>query len=130
MGLSENQIDSIERAINCRLPPDVRATYAESDGLLGPLDCYLLYPLKGDRGHQICDMNKLKLEDWFPESFKSFALLGDDGVGNLVCYDTDAGSAVIWNPEDGESIQERRDTVSEIWDVIRGWYKETLKSAY
>ncbi len=129
MGLTEDQIDSIERAIDCQLPPDVRAAYSISDGLIGPLDCYLLYPFEEDRGHQICEMNKLKLEHWFPESFKGLVILGDDGVGNLVCFDTVAGDAVIWNPEDGESIQERRNTVSEIWDVIRGWYKETLESA-
>ena len=124
MGLSEEQINSIEKAINCQLPTDVRAAYSDSDGLLGPTDCYLLYPLEEVRGHQVCAMNKLKEEEWFPEALENLVILGDDGCGNHVCYDPVAREGVIWNPEDGECIQERKATVSEIWSVIRGWYED------
>jgi len=124
LGLSEDEIGSIEEALGCELPSDVRAIYMESDGLVGPTDCYLLYPLHENRGHQIFSMNRLKQEDWFPDSLKSLVILGDDGCGNLVCYDSIANDAVLWNSEDGERIQERRATVSEIWDVIRDGYKQ------
>jgi len=125
MGLSKDEINSIERGLACKLPPDVRAAYVESDGLLGPLNCYFLYPLYENRGQQIFSMNKLKEEDWFPDTLKSLAILGDDGCGNLVCYDSVGHDAVIWNPADGDWIQERRATVTEIWSIIRDWYKET-----
>jgi cell wall assembly regulator SMI1 len=129
MSLIEEQICSIEETIGCRLPPDVRAAYSESDGLLGPTDCYLLYPLHENRNHQIGTLNRLREEDWFPDNLRSLALLGDDGCGNLICYDPVADEAILWNPEDGDSVQERRPTVTDIWNFIRQLYEESETEA-
>ena len=93
------------------------------DGLLGPTDCFLLYPLEETRGFQVERANELRSEHWFPAVLRRLAILGDDGCGNLVCFDPDAGQGVLWNPADGDQVQERRDDVSAIWDLIRRSYE-------
>lgn len=123
-GLNAADIAVIENELGCELPEDVREQYAKSDGLRGPINCSLLYPLHGEPNLSILACNKLKLEDWFPESYKRFALLGDDGCGNWVCYDPTTKTASLWNPEDGERLQETRGSVSEIWDLIHSQFEE------
>jgi hypothetical protein len=116
-GLTAEQVAMIERELRCVLPEDVRMKYADSDGFLGPTDCRLLYPLNGEYG--VLSANKtLKAEAWYPDEHRAFAILGDDGVGNLICFDSAAREAVLWNPADGVRIQEKWSTVSEAWDYV------------
>lgn len=123
--LDSDQIESIEVALGCALPEDVRNQYAEADGLRGPTNCHLLFPLIDDQGSSIVRMNELRQEDWFPKEYRRFAIIGDDGCGNLVCFDPNTRQAVLWNPEDGDRIQEKRDSVTQIWDLIRSQYDAT-----
>lgn len=124
-GLDFDEIESIEAELGCELPEDVRKQYEEADGLRGPTDCNLLYSLNGDSGSSIIRMNTLRQEDWFPEDYRRFAIIGDDGCGNLVCFNPSTRKAVLWNPEDGDWIQEERDSVTEIWDHILSQYDDT-----
>ena len=120
-GLSPGEIALIESQLGCDLPDDVRKAYASSDGVLGPANCRLLYQLESEYG--IVRANKmLKSEDWFPRKFRSFAILGDDGCGNLICFNPTVPEVVIWNPADGDWIQQRRATVSELWNFVREQY--------
>ena len=116
--LSIEEIESIESEVGSLLPPDVREKYLETDGYCGPSECRLLYPLHDSGNHNILRANMLKSEEWFPEVHQNFIILGDDGVGNLLCFDPAVPEAVIWNPADGARIQERRATVSELWDLV------------
>ncbi len=125
MGLSDQQISDIESSIGCVLPPDVRAAYKHSDGVLGPTDIYLLYPYHENRGYQIVSANELRQEDWFPQSFLNLSILGDDGCGNLICYDPETREALLWNPADGDWIQHRCPTVTALWHLIRKQYRES-----
>ena len=124
-GLDSDQIESIEAALGCELPEDVRKQYADAGGLLGPTNCKLLYYLDDDAGSSIIRMNKLRKEDWFPKDFRGFAIVGDDGCGNMICFDPSTRKAILWNPEDGDWIQEERNTVTELWDHIRSQYDDT-----
>lgn len=114
----------LESKIGLRLPDDVRAKYAISNGFKGPTDCQLLYPVKAAAGSDLMTMNELRQESWFPPRFVALVILGDDGCGNLICYDWNASEAVLWNPADGEWVQETRKSVTEIWDHVIHWYSE------
>lgn len=124
-GLGESEINNIEQAIGLYLPPDVREQYRVSNGLLGPTNCQLLYTYLKSTENDIVHNNTIRNEDWFPESFKSMVLIGNDGCGNNVCYDWATNEAYLWNGEDGEWVQERRETVSEIWSLIGEFYANT-----
>jgi hypothetical protein len=120
--LTEQDINEIEKVVGLPLPADVRAQYRASNGLKGPTDCSLLYAYGVDDA-DIVSVNKLREEEWFPAAFRSTIIVGDDGCGNLVGYDWDKKQAVLWNPGDGESVQERRETVTEIWAEIKRLYE-------
>lgn len=122
--LVSKDILKLESEIGLLLPQDVKDKYLESNGLLGPTDCNLLYKYGPNDQNDIITVNKsLKLEEWFPQSMLKVILLGDDGVGNLVGYKTDTNEAILWNPEDGEWIQETRSSVTEIWEFITELYE-------
>ena len=123
-GLDSDEIAAIETQLGCTLPEDVRKQYSESDGLRGPTNCSLLYSLNDEQRSSIIQANKLLSEDWFPKEYRRFAIVGDDGCGNLVCYDPASHQAVLWNPEDGDWPQETRDSVTELWDLIRSQYED------
>lgn len=127
-GVTEERIIELEAAIGLLLPDDVRSMYRMSDGYKGPTDCQLLYPaeLDGD----ILSMNRLKEEVWFPKQFHSLVLVGDDGCGNLIGFDWATGAAILWNPSDGNSIQESRDSVTEIWDYVINWYSTMTPNSH
>ena len=116
IGLKPEDIAAIEAELGWQ--------YATSDGLLGPTDCRLLYPFNDENGHTIVAANALRSEGWFPAKYRRFAIVGDDGCGNLICFDPVSREAVLWNPGDGEWIQERRASVTELWDVVRSVYDD------
>jgi hypothetical protein len=124
--LTEKEIDEIEKAIGLPLPPDVKEKYRVSNGLHGPTDCWLLYTYNESEDSDIVHNNTLREEEWFPKVFKSIVLLGNDGCGNLICYDWHRQEAILWNPSDGEWVQERRNTVVEIWAYIEEFYANPL----
>lgn len=124
--LREHEIDEIEQALDLRLPSDVREQYLISNGLLGPTNCQLLYTWREDPETDILRHNAIRSEDWFPEAMRSIVLLGDDGCGNSICYDWAAQEAILWNPADGEDVQERRSTVKELWCYIEDLYANDL----
>ncbi len=121
-GLTENEIDEIEQSLGLPLPSDVREQYRRSNGMLGPTDCQLLYSYKQSPESDILHNNDIRSEDWFPPSFKSVVLLGNDGCGNNICYDCASREAILWNAADGDDVQERRATVKEIWAYIEAQY--------
>jgi len=125
--LTDRDIDQIEEALGLRLPEDVRAQYRASNGLRGPTNCQLLYTYKLSENSDIVRVNSLRSEDWFPPALRSTVLIGDDGVGNLVGYDSDKKRAILWNPEDGDWIQEQRETVTDIWEHIRRFYESAAR---
>lgn len=120
--LTYNELDEIESILGLPLPADVREQYLASNGLLGPTDCQLLYPYKKSEGNNIIRANAIRSESWFPATFSSTVLLGNDGCGNNVCYNWKTKEAILWNAADGEEIQERRATVKEIWSYIEDFY--------
>ena len=120
-GITTESIIELEAAIGSRLPDDVRSMYGLSNGYKGPTDCQLLY--RADADSEIVGMNRLKEEAWFPKQFHALVLVGDDGCGNLIGFDWATGKAILWNPADGNSIQQSRDTVTEIWDYVINWYE-------
>ena len=120
--LTERDIDQIEQALGLALPTDVREQYRISNGLLGPTDCQLLYTYQQSPDSDIIHNNAIRGEDWFPPSFKSTVLLGNDGCGNNICYDCESREAFLWNAADGEYVQERRATVHEMWAFIKVLY--------
>lgn len=121
---TNENIRELEAAIGLRLPEDVRAKYCAGNGFLGPIDCKLLYPWKADPGYDIVSINELRAESWFPPQFQSLVLVGDDGCGNMIGYDWQTRQALLWNPEDGDYVQQTRDSVSEIWQYVVDWYAE------
>ena len=121
-GLKEHEIDEIEQALGLRLPSDVRDQYLISNGLLGPTNSQLLYSWKEDPETDILRHNAIRSEDWFPDTLKSVILLGNDGCGNNICYDWVTREAILWNPADGDDVQERRPTVKELWSHIEDLY--------
>lgn len=121
-GLTEHDIDEIEQSLGLPLPSDVREQYRCSNGLRGPTDCQLLYSYKQSLESDILHNNVIRSEDWFPFSIKSVVLLGDDGCGNNICYDSTSREAFLWNAADGDDVQERRATVKEIWELIEALY--------
>lgn len=120
--LTEKEIDEIEHAIGLPLPADVREQYRASNGLLGPTDCRLLYSYNESEDADIVRNNTTRSEEWFPKSFKSTVILGNDGCGNNICFDWQTNEALLWNAADGEWVQERRATVTEIWAYIEAFY--------
>lgn len=121
-GLTEHEIDEIEQSLGLPLPSDVREQYRRSNGLLGPTDCQLLYSYKQSPESDILHNNGIRSDDWFPFSIKSVILLGNDGCGNNICYDSSSREAILWNAADGDYVQERRATVKEIWELIEALY--------
>ncbi len=121
-GLSEKEINDIEQALGLRLPTEVREQYRVSNGLLGQTNCQLLYTYQESLDNDILHNNTIRSEEWFPESFKAVVLIGNDGCGNNVCYDWTTKEALLWNAADGEWVQERRATVTEIWSFIEVFY--------
>lgn len=119
-GVTKESVVELEALIGLRLPDDVRSMYGMSNGYRGPTDCQLLYP--ADVDSDILSMNRLKEEAWFPKKFNSLVLVGDDGCGNLIGFDWAAEKAILWNPADGDEIQESRDSVTEIWEYVFKWY--------
>jgi|SRR6185295_13962089 len=120
--LTDQDIIDIEKSVGLALPADVRAQYRASNGLNGPTGCQLLYTYNLYESTDIVRLNKLREEQWFPPAFQSTVLVGDDGCGNLVGYDWNEKQAVLWNPADGEWIQERRSSVTEMWAHIKELY--------
>lgn len=120
--LTDPEVDEIEQALGLPLPSDVREQYRLSNGLLGPTKCQLLYTYKQSPESDILQHNAIRSHDWFPQSFKSIILLGNDGCGNNICYDGASCEAILWNAADGEYVQERRATVKEIWAYIEALY--------
>ena len=120
--LTERDIDEIEQALGLSLPTDVREQYRVSNGLLGPTGFQLLYTYKELPETDIIHNNAIRGQDWFPPSFRSTILLGNDGCGNNICYDCASCEAILWNAADGEDVQERRATVKEIWAYIEALY--------
>lgn len=117
LGLTDLEIAELESGVGA-LPDDVRSQYRLGDGLKGPTDCDLLYTRAAMR-----EMSQIHQEDWFPPAFQDVVIVGDDGVGNLICWDNTRHRAKFWNPADGGAwIQEERGTVSEIWEFVREWY--------
>lgn len=121
-GLTERDLDEIEQALGLPLPSDVRQQYGLSNGLLGPTDCQLLYTFNQSLETDILHNNAIRAADWFPPTFKSMILLGNDGCGNNICYDWSSGEALLWNAADGVDVQERRATVKEIWAHVEAQY--------
>jgi len=121
-GLTELEVDEIEQALGLPLPDDVREQYRLSNGLPGPTECQFLYTYRGSPESDILQNNAIRSQGWFPPSFKSIILLGNDGCGNNICYDCASGEAILWNAADGEYVQERRATVKEIWAYIEALY--------
>ena len=121
--LTDQDVDEIEKALGLLLPGDVRAQYRVSNGMKGPTNCQLLYTYKLDDNTDVVRVNLIRDEEWFPMALRSTVFVGDDGCGNLVGYDWKKKQAILWNPEDGEWIQEQRETVTEIWAYIRRFYE-------
>ncbi len=121
-GLGEKEISGIEQELGLALPDDVREQYRLSNGLLGPTNCQLLYTYQESTENDIVHNNTIRNEEWFPKSFSSVVLLGNDGCGNNVCYDWATKEAFLWNAADGDWVQERRGTVTEIWSFIEELY--------
>ena len=118
-GLTSQDISTLEAELHCALPGDVRMKYAESDGLLGPTNCNFLYPFRSEADTQIVRINHLmKSEDWFPPALSSVAILGDDGCGNYLCFDPQKSRALIWNPADGDWVQDTFPSMTEAWAHI------------
>lgn len=122
--LSDEDIREIEESVRLSLPPDVRDQYRVSNGLTGPANCQLLYTFKFDENTDIVRANELRKEPWFPAAFHSLVLVGNDGCGSLIGYDWVTNEAILWNPADGEWVQERRNTVTEMWVQIGFLYGE------
>ena len=120
-GVTTERISELEAAIGLQLPEDVRSMYSISNGYKGPTECQLLY--SADADSEILGMNRLKEEAWFPKQFHSLVLVGDDGCGNLIGFDWATGRGVLWNPGDGDSVQQSRGSVTEIWECVIDWYK-------
>ena len=120
--LTESDLAEIEQALGFSLPVDVREQYRVSNGLLGPTGFQLLYTYKQSPESDIIRANTIRHEEWFPPSFKSTILLGNDGCGNNICYDCELREAILWNCADGDDVQERRATVKEIWSYIEELY--------
>lgn len=125
-GVTRETIAELEKLIGLPLPDDVRSMYRMSNGYKGPTDCQLLYPAEVDG--DILSMNRLTEEAWFPKRFHSLVLVGDDGCGNLIGFDWATGKAILWNPGDGDSIQESRGSVTEIWEYVINWHAATTTS--
>jgi hypothetical protein len=125
--ISREILAELEAKIGLSLPDDVRAKYAVSNGFKGPTDCQLLYPAIGGAGDDIVRMNELRQESWFPPRFVALVILGDDGCGNFICFDWNSSEAILWNPRDGEWVQETKKSVTEIWDHVVHWYAELPK---
>lgn len=123
--LTDNDIDGIEKSVGLRLPDDVRARYHISNGLTGPTDCQFLYTVGLAAATDILGMNALRNESWFPSQFHSVILIGDDGCGNLIGFDWETHQAILWNPTDGDLVQERKNSVTEMWEYITTWYART-----
>ena len=125
-GLSDGEIAAIENEIGISLPAEVKQAFARDNGLRGPTDIWLLFPHSADPNEDIVRMNKmLKAEDWFPEALLTYAIVGTDGTGGLICVKGDGQEASIWYPAEGEHFHERRSSVGEIWQLIRQLYAET-----
>ena len=111
-------IETLQSLLGAQLPADVAAQLAKEDGLQGPTGCPLLYSAK-----EMLRRNRLlKAEEWYPPSLRRLVLLGDDGCGNLIAYDTESAEGVLWNPADGTWIQQRRKSVDEIWQFVKQIY--------
>lgn len=124
-GITTERLIELEAAIGLQLPDDVRSMYGVSNGYKGPTECQLLYQAGADS--EILSMNRLKEEEWFPKQFHSLVLVGDDGCGNLIGFDWATGDAVLWNPGDGDVVQQSRASVTEIWEYVIDWYKTIAK---
>jgi len=120
--LTQKELDEIESILGLPLPADVREQYLVSNGLLGPTDCQLLYPYKKSESNDIIHANTIRSESWFPATFSSTVLLGNDGCGSNVCYNWQTKEAILWSAADGEEIQEWRATVKEIRAYIEDFY--------
>ena len=122
-GLSEAEVAAIEKEIGVELSDEIKLAYAASNGLRGPTNIWLLFPSSNDINEDIVHMNTLRDEDWFPRSLTNYAIVGTDGGSGLICVSRH-GNAVIWHPVEGEHFAEQRETVGEIWDLIRQLYSE------
>ena len=123
-GLSPKDIAILEQELGCVLPADVRAKYSESDGFFGPTNCRFLYPYRSTDDTQVVRMNStLKAESWFPQSLAQITILGDDGCGNLLCYDPKQGRAILWNAADGDWVQEAFPTMTDLWGHVVKLYE-------
>lgn len=120
-GVKTERVTELEAAIGLQLPEDVRSMYGISNGYKGPTECQLLY--SADVDSEILSMNRLKEEVWFPKQFHLLVLVGDDGCGNLIGFDWSTGRGVLWNPGDGDCVQQSRSSVTEIWEYVIDWYK-------
>jgi cell wall assembly regulator SMI1 len=122
-GLTPQDISTLEAELGCVLPAEVRTKYSESDGLLGPTNCNLLYPFRSEGDTQIVRINRLmKAESWFPPALSGVAILGDDGCGNYLCFDPRQPRALIWNPADGDWVQETFLSMDEAWAYVAKLY--------
>jgi cell wall assembly regulator SMI1 len=121
--LTAQQIAALEQQLGCVLPDDVRAKYGESDGLFGPTNCNLLYPYLSDTESQVVRLNALmKSQQWFPDWLPAVAILGDDGCGNYLCFDPAKRRALLWNPADGEWIQQEFPSMTALWAHVTKLY--------
>lgn len=121
--LTKQQIKNIEQKLGKYLPEDVVARYLESNGFRGPTECQFLYTFESEKETDIVRVNELiHNEDWFPVELESLLLIGDDGCGSFIAFDTNKKAAVLWHPEDGTEIQETKNTVSEMWEYVEGLY--------
>jgi len=122
-GLSSQEIAALERDLGCVLPADVRAKYSEADGLLGPTNCSFLYPYRMPANTQVVQINVLaRADDWVPDSLAEIVILGDDGCGNYLCLSPSEGSAILWNPADGDWVQERVPSMTALWAHVERFY--------
>ena len=103
-----------------QLPQEVRAHlpngYESSQGV------WLVLPTDNGAERSVSATNTwLRAEDWYPVSLQSIIWFGDDGIGNFLGWDPDAGYAILWNPEDGDEVW-RTGSVAELWDfIVRGY---------
>jgi cell wall assembly regulator SMI1 len=120
-GLTPKDIAALEQELGCTLPVDVRAKYSESDGMFGPTNCRLLYPYRSTDGNDVVRINSVvKTQPAFPQFVAHIAILGDDGCGNLLCFDPEQSCAILWHPADGDCVQARFPTMTDLWaEVVR-----------
>jgi hypothetical protein len=122
--LTKQQIISVEQKLGKSLPKDVFAKYLEFNGFRGPTECQFLYTIELEKETDLLRVNSLiHNEDWFPSELESLLLIGDDGSGSFIAFDTIKEVAVLWHPEDGTEIQETRNTISEMWEYVEGLYE-------